>query len=67
MTEEKIITPNFEWHTYDVEVFAYDFIVVFKNKRTKEYAIYHNDNAGVRDFILDTGIYCGFNTKGYDQ
>ena len=67
MTDEKIITPNFEWHTYDVEVFAYDFIVVFKNKRTKEYAIYHNDNAGVRDFILDTGIYCGFNTKGYDQ
>lgn len=67
MVEQKIITPNYEWFTYDVEVFAYDFIVVFKNKRTKEYAIFHNDNAGVRDFILDTGIYCGFNTKGYDQ
>ena len=67
MIEQKIITPNYEWYTYDVEVFMYDFIVVFKNKRTKEYAIFHNDNVGVRDFILDTGIYCGFNTKHYDQ
>ena len=67
MTEPKIITPNYEWYTYDVEVFAYDFIVVFKNKRTKEYAIFHNDNEGVRDFINEYGIYCGFNTKHYDQ
>lgn len=67
MTEQKIITPNYEWYTYDVECFMYDFIVVFKNKRTKEYAIFHNDNAGVRDFINEYSIYCGFNTKGYDQ
>lgn len=64
---DKIITPNYKWYTYDVEVFMYDFIVVFKNKRTKEYAIFHNDNEGVRDFINDLSIYCGFNTKGYDQ
>ena len=67
MTDQKIITPNYEWYTYDVEVFAYDFIVVFKNKRTKEYTIFHNDNAGVRDFINEYSIYCGFNTKDYDQ
>ncbi len=67
VAEQQIITPNFEWYTYDVEVFAYDFIVVFKNKRTKEYAVFHNDNTGVRDFIIETGIYCGFNTKSYDQ
>lgn len=67
MTNEKIITPNYEWHTYDAEVFAYDFLVVFKNKRTKQYAIFHNDNEGVRDFINEYGIYCGFNTKHYDQ
>ena len=67
MTEQKIITPNYDWYTYDVEVFAYDFIVVFKNKRTGEYHIYHNDNEGVRDFINEYGIYCGFNTKHYDQ
>lgn len=64
---EYFITPNYEWYTYDCEVFAYDFIVVFKNKRTGEYFVYHNDNEGVRDFISDNAIYCGFNTKSYDQ
>lgn len=67
MTEQKIITPNYHWFTYDVEVFKYDFIVVFKNKLTKEYAVFHNDNKGVLSFINDESIYCGFNTKGYDQ
>lgn len=67
MTEQKIITPNYEWYTYDTEVFAHDFVVVFKNKRTGEYAIFHNDNIGVRNFINESSIYCGFNTKGYDQ
>ena len=67
MTEQKIITPNYEWFTYDVEVFAYDFIVVFKNRRTGEYNVFHNDNEGVSDFINEHSIYCGFNTKHYDQ
>lgn len=56
-----------KWYTYDTEVFAHDFIVVFKNKETGEYAVFHNDNEGVRDFITDDAIYCGFNNKGYDQ
>ena len=64
---DKIITPNYEWFTYDVEVFAYDFIVVFKSKRTGKHYIFHNDNESVKDFINDYAIYCGFNTKGYDQ
>ena len=67
MGEPKIITPNYDWYTFDTEVFAHDFIVVFKNKLTGEYAIFHNDNRGVREFISDTAIYCGFNTKHYDQ
>ena len=67
MTEQKIITPNYEWYTYDCEVFAHNFIVVFKNKNTGEYAVFHNDNEGVRAFISDDAIYCGFNTKHYDQ
>ena len=67
MGESKVITPNYEWYTYDVECFMYDFIVVFKNKRTKEYAIFHNDNEGVATFVNDESIYCGFNTKHYDQ
>ena len=64
---DKIITPNYEWFTYDVEVFAYDFIVVFKNKYTGEHHVFHNDSEGVRDFINEYAIYCGFNTKHYDQ
>ena len=67
MVDQKIITPNYEWFTYDTEVFMYDFIVVFKNKQTGSYAVFHNDNDGVRDFISEHAIYCGFNSKGYDQ
>lgn len=55
------------WYTYDAEVFAHDFIIGFKDKKTGEYTHFHNDNEGVRDFITDDAIYCGFNTKGYDQ
>ena len=55
------------WYTYDTETFAHDFIVVFKEKETGKYAIFHNDNIGVKDFISEDAIYCGFNTKHYDQ
>ena len=55
------------WYTYDTEVFAHDFIVVFKDKDTGEHIVFHNDNLGVKNFINDDAIYCGFNTKGYDQ
>ena len=55
------------WYTYDTEVFAHDFIVVFKDKETGKYAVFHNDNEGVKEFINDDSIYCGFNSKGYDQ
>lgn len=55
------------WYTYDTETFAHDFIVVFKDKKTGEYAVFHNDNLGVKEFISDDAIYCGFNTKHYDQ
>ena len=55
------------WFTYDTEVFAHDFIVVFKDRDTGIHYAYHNDNQGVKEFISDDAIYCGFNTKGYDQ
>ena len=55
------------WFTYDTECFAHDFIVVFKDKETGEYAVFHNDNLGVREFMSNEAIYCGFNTKNYDQ
>ena len=55
------------WFTYDVEVFAHDWIVVLKDKETSEYLVFHNDNEAVRYTISDEAIYCGFNTKHYDQ
>ena len=55
------------WFTYDTEVFAHDFVVVFKDRDTGTHYAFHNDNQGVKDFISDDAIYCGFNTKGYDQ
>ena len=56
-----------KWYTYDAEVFKHDFIIGFKDKETGEYYHFHNDNEGVRDFISDDAIYCGFNTKNYDS
>ena len=55
------------WFTYDTEVFLHDFIVVFKDKVTGEYFIFHNDNEGVRWFLSDDAVYCGFNSKWYDS
>lgn len=67
MSEPKIITPNYDWYTYDAEVYAHDFFIGFKNKVTGERYRFHNDNEGVRDFIDEHRVCCGFNTKNYDQ
>ena len=67
-TKEKIlqgIEMNIE--TYDCEVYAYDWIVVFKNKETGLYTAFHNDGEGLKDFIDSETVYIGFNTKNYDQ
>ena len=56
-----------KWFTYDAEIFAHDSIIGFKDKETGEYYHFHNDDEGVRDFINDNAIFCGFNTKHYDS
>ncbi len=53
--------------TYDCEVFQHDWIVVFKDYETKHFTVIHNDNAALRACIDDDSVYCGFNSKGYDQ
>ena len=54
--------------TVDIEVFAYDWVVVFKDYNTKVRAIYHNDNDGVKEYLAQEGIiYIGANIKHYDQ
>lgn len=53
---------------YDIEVFAYDWIVVFYDTTKNEYTVFHNDNSGVREFMMQPGvIFCGFNSKSYDS
>jgi len=52
---------------YDVEVFRYDFLVVFKDYSTKEYTVIWNDNDLVKACIQDDALYIGFNNKFYDQ
>ena len=53
--------------TYDCEVFAYDWLVVFKDYESKHFTVIHNDNAALRACIDDDTVYCGFNSKSYDQ
>lgn len=55
-------------HVFDIEVFAYDFIVVFLDIITGEYTVFHNDNSGVRHYMSQPGrIFCGYNNKHYDN
>ena len=56
-----------KWYTYDTEVFAHDFIVVAKEFGTNNYHIVRNDNDLVKEIFSEDAIYCGFNTKHYDQ
>lgn len=53
--------------TYDFEVFAYDWLVVFKDKETGQYTIIHNDNEAIKMVLDDDCIYVGFNSKHYDS
>lgn len=55
-------------HVYDIEVFAYDWVVVFLDVITGEYTVIHNDNNAVRNYLSEPGrIFCGFNNKHYDN
>lgn len=53
--------------TYDCEVSLYDWLFVFKQKDTGEYTIIHNDNDTLTAFLTEEDLYCGFNSKNYDQ
>ena len=53
--------------TYDVECFAYDWLIVFKDRETGTYTCIWNDSEAVRACINDETIYVGFNSKHYDM
>lgn len=53
---------------YDIETFLYDNIAVFYDITRNEWSVFHNDNDGIRRFMLQPGvIFCGFNNKHYDN
>ena len=43
-----------------------DWLIVFKRATDGEYFIFHNDNAGVKDFMNGDCLLGGFNSKHYD-
>lgn len=52
----------------DTEVFRYDFFAIFFDTSDQSWAVFHNDNLGVRDYLSQQDvIFCGYNSKGYDQ
>ena len=52
---------------YDCEVYAYDWLVVLKDKENGDFTVIHNDNDALRAEITDDAVYIGFNSKSYDQ
>lgn len=54
-------------YIFDCEVFAHDWLFVFKDKQTKEYTVIHNDNDAVKQFMNADPLLGGFNNKHYDQ
>ena len=53
---------------FDIEVFAYDWVVVFLDISNGRYTVVHNDNDAVRDYMSQPDrIFCGFNNKHYDN
>ena len=52
---------------YDCEVFAYDWLVIFKDYENKVFTVIHNDEEALKEFIDRECVYCGFNSKHYDQ
>lgn len=53
---------------YDVEVFRFDWIVVFYDVSEAKFHVYVNDSEGVKQFMTRPNqIFCGFNNKHYDN
>ena len=54
-------------YIFDCEVFAHDWLFVFKELATGEYTIIHNDNDAVLAFMERDPFLGGFNNKHYDN
>jgi hypothetical protein len=54
-------------YVFDIEVFKFNWLVVFKNISTGEYTVIHDDNAAVKEFMTEDKLLAGFNNKHYDN
>ena len=56
-------------YIYDIEVFAWDWIVVFRNPEAENnHIVIHNNNYQLREFLAQSDIVIGgFNNKHYDN
>ncbi len=54
-------------YVFDVETYAHDWLVVFKNISTGEYTVIHNNNYAVKEFMTADKLLVGFNNKHYDN
>lgn len=54
---------------YDVEVFLWNWLAIFKSRATGEYTIIHNDTDALTEFMREHAddVFIGFNSKSYDQ
>jgi len=52
---------------FDCEVFAHDWLFVFKEVATGQYTVIHNDNDAVLAFMEQEPYLGGFNNKHYDN
>ena len=52
---------------FDCEVFAHDWLFVFKELSTGQYTVIHNDNDAVLAFMEQDPFLGGFNNKHYDN
>lgn len=56
-----------EMYIFDIEVYKFDWLIVFKNVVTGEYTVIHNDNHAVKEFVTRDKLLGGFNNKHYDN
>ena len=55
-------------HIYDLEVFKYDWVAVFRDPEySNNHIVVHNNNYQLREFLDQTGVIGGFNNKHYDD
>ena len=54
-------------YAFDSEVFAHNWLFVFKNLSTGDYTRIHNNNYQLKEFVKRDHLLFGFNAKSYDQ